>query len=312
MTIAVALLLGAWLVAWLAPRHLRRLTSTGTDPRVALVAWLSSAVSVVATAGLAVAALLLPDHGSHVFAAFHTCLASLAHGTTPRVEAMAGAVGVLLLAALLVRLVVLSARAARRRARTRREHLSVLRLAARREGGSPDTLWLEHEEPVAFSLAGSPGVVVATDGLVRRLTGEQVRAVLAHERAHLRGRHHLLVAAGDAVATLLPFLPLFRRTPGAVRELVELAADAAAAQTCGADAVRTALTRVTGCGAPGSALAMSRDAVEVRLAHLQHADRRRGPVRTLLSCGLTGLTTMVLPPLTALSGLLALVTLSCS
>jgi Zn-dependent protease with chaperone function len=312
VTVAVALLLGAGLVAWFAPRGLHRLTAAGLHPRVVLVAWLSSIVSVVTTSGLAVTALVLPDHGAHAFAGFPHCFEVLLHGSPPRVEALSGAVGVLLLAGLLVRLAVMGTGLVRRRARARREHLAVLRLAARLEPGSPTMLWLDHEEPLAFSLAGWPGVVVATEGLARRLAGEQVDAVLVHERAHLRGRHHLLITAADAVSALLPFLPLFRQAPTAVRELVELAADAAAVRVCGAAAVRAALTAVTGGGAPGSALAMSRDAVEARLAHLRYADHHPGRTRTAVTCGIAGLITMALPPLAALSGLLTLVTLTCS
>jgi Zn-dependent protease with chaperone function len=312
MTVAAALLLGAGLAAWVAPHRLRGLTAAGAHPRVALVAWLASVVSVVVTIALAVAALLLPDHGSGAFGAVHHCLVPLLHGSSPRVEALSGAVGSLLLAGLVARLGVVSVRGARRRARSRREHLAVLRIAGRHEPGSPSTLWLEHDEPLAFSLAGRPGVVVATDGLADRLTSAQLRAVLAHERAHLTGRHHLVVAAGDAVATVLPFLPLFRRTPAVVRELVELAADATAVRACGVDAVRGALLRVTGFGTPGSALAMSRDAVEARLASLPEEDRPVRPARTVLSCGLAGFSAMVLPPLVAVGGLLALAVVVCS
>jgi hypothetical protein len=182
MTPAVALLLGAALVAWLAPHRLRTLTAAGVHPRVVLVAWLSSVVSVVVTTALAVTVLLLPDHGSNAFAAVHHCLTSLLHGSSPRVETVSGAVGSLLLMGLVVRLGVVSVRGARRRVRTRREHLAVLRI------------------------------------------------------------------------------------PAVVRELVELAADASAVRTCGVDAVRGALLTVTGFGTPGSALAMSRDAVEALLA----------------------------------------------
>lgn len=312
MTPAAALLLGAALVAWLAPHRLRALTAAGAHPRVVLVAWLSSVVSVVVTTALAVTVLLLPDHGSDAFAAVHHCLTSLLHGSSPRVEAVSGAVGSLLLAGLVVRLGVVSVRGARRRARTRREHLAVLRIAGRHEPGAPSTLWLEHDEPLAFSLAGSPGVVVATDGLAERLTGQQLHAVLTHERAHLAGRHHLVVAAADAVATILPFLPLFRRTPAVVRELVELAADASAVRTCGVDAVRGALLTVTGFGMPGSALAMSRDAVEVRLARLPDVDGPARRARTVLSCGLAGLSALVLPSVLAVSGLLAVAVIACS
>jgi Zn-dependent protease with chaperone function len=312
MTLAAALLLGAGLAAWLAPRGLRSLTAAGAHPRVVLVAWLSSVVSVIVTVVLAVAVLLLPDHGFGTFGVLDHCLSALLHGLSPQVEAISGAVGSLLLSGLVVRLGVVSLRGARRRAASRRDHLAVLRIAGRHEPGPPSTLWLEHDEPLAFSLAGRPGVVVATDGLADRLTSAQLDAVLTHERAHLAGRHHLVVAAGDAVATVLPFLPLFRRTPAAVRELVELAADASAVRTCGVDAVRGALLAVTGFGAPGSALAMSRDAVDARLANLPRADQHTRPARTVLSCGVAGVTAMVLPQLPAVGGLLALAVVVCS
>ncbi|KOX23252.1 hypothetical protein ADK67_21945 [Saccharothrix sp. NRRL B-16348] len=311
MTVAAALLVTAGLMGVLAPRQLLRLVARGTDPLVLLLTWLASAVSVVTTAALAVTLLLLPDHGSHALALAHECWSSLTHGMTPRVEATGGVVGLVLLVGLLSRLVVVSVRGARRRAGRRRDHLAMLRVAAHREPGSPATLWLDHDEPLAFSLAGTPGVVVATEGLHRRLTREQVDAVLAHERAHLRGRHHLLVAAGDAVATALPFLPLFRRAPAVVRELVELAADAAAVRACGVDAVRAALLGVSGNGTPGSALAMGRDSVEVRLELLATPRRRPDSARSLLAYGAACVAAMVIPVIAAFTGLLAVILVAC-
>jgi Zn-dependent protease with chaperone function len=268
-------------------------------------------VSVVTTAALAVTLLLLPDHGSPGLALVHECWSSLEHGLAPRVEAVGGVVGVVLLVGLLVRLAVVSVRGARRRARTRRDHLDVLRITARREPDSPGTLWLDHDEPMAFSLAGTPGVVVATEGLNRRLTHEQVEAVLAHERAHLDGRHHLLVAAGDALSTMLPFLPLFRRAPAVVRELVELAADAAAVRTCGVETVRAALLRVSGGGAPASALAMGRDSVQVRLDLLARPRRRPDSLRSLLAYGVACATAIALPVITAFAGLVTVIVVAC-
>jgi beta-lactamase regulating signal transducer with metallopeptidase domain len=78
------------------------------------------------------------------------------------------------------------------------------------------------------------------------------RSVLAHERAHLTGRHHLLVAVAQALRATLPFVPLFRRAPSAVRDLVELAADLAAVHACGPAAVRNALLTVTRHGTPAT------------------------------------------------------------
>jgi Zn-dependent protease with chaperone function len=306
MTVALALFLGSALVGWLAPRRLVRLA----DPVVALVAWLTSVVAVVATVAGAVFVLILPDHGFGVVEAVHHCWHSLQHGTAPAVEAAGGLTGAALLTALLVRVAIVGRRTARRRAQEGRRHLDVLRIAARREAGPHPTLWLEHDRPLAFSLAGRPGVVVATDGLHRHLTPAQVEAVLTHERAHLKGHHHLLVTVGDVVAATLPFLPLFKRAAIAVRELVEMAADTAAVRAHGVENVRAALLRVAGHGAPGAALAMSRDAVEARLARLQ---RHGAPstVRRLLSCGLAGAAAMVLPAAAAAGALTALMLLAC-
>ncbi|GGU26914.1 M56 family metallopeptidase [Lentzea flava] len=307
MTVALALLLGSALVGWLAPRRLVRLA----DPVVALVAWLASVVAVVVTVAAAMVLLVLPDHGFGVVAAAHHCWDSLRHGTAPAVEAVSGVIGATALAALLVRVTVVGRRTARRRALEGRRHLDVLRIAARREAGPHPTLWLEHDRPLAFSLAGRPGVVVATDGLHRHLTPAQVEAVLTHERAHLAGRHHLLVTIGDVVAATLPFLPLFKRAAIAVREFVELAADTAAVRAHGVENVRIALLRVAGHGAPGAALAMSRDAVETRLARLRQRRSTPSTVRRLLSCGLAGAAALVLPAIAGAGALTALMLLVC-
>lgn len=307
MTVALALLLGAALVGWLAPRRLVRLA----DPVVALVAWFVSVVAVITTVAGAMFLLVIPDHGLGVLTVFHHCWDSLQHGSGPTVEAVSGLTGTAALTALLTRVAVVGRRTARQRAQEGRRHLDVLRIAARREAGPHPTLWLEHDRPLAFSLAGKPGVVVATDGLHRHLTPAQVEAVLTHERAHLEGRHHLLVTIGDVVAATLPFLPLFKHAAIAIREFVEMAADTAAVRAHGADNVRVALLRVAGHGAPGAALAMSRDAVETRLARLQQRRSAPSTVRRLLSCGLAGATAMVLPAIAAAGGLTALMLLVC-
>jgi Zn-dependent protease with chaperone function len=307
LTVALALLLGSAAVGWLAPRVLWRIS----DPVVALVAWITSVVAVVTTSTLAVVLLVLPEHGLGVLGSLHHCWDSVRHGTTPTAEVISGLAGGVLLTALLVRLAVVGARSARQRARAREEHLSVLRLAGRREAGAHPTVWLDHDRPLAFSLAGKPGVVVATEGLHRHLTPSQVDAVLDHERAHLDGRHHLLVAAADAVAATLPVLPLFKRAATAIRELVEMAADLASARTHGVETVRAALMRVSCHGAPDSALAMSRDALGARLDRLQRRRQMPNRTRRLFSCGCAGITAMTLPMVTASTALVAVMLLAC-
>ncbi|WP_439659431.1 M56 family metallopeptidase [Lentzea sp. HUAS TT2] len=310
MTVAVSLLLGAALVGWLAPTFLARRVVSGGDPLVAVVAWLTSASAVVATTAAGVVLMLLPDHGfgQSMLTALHNCWSSIQYGNLPNLEASAGALGAALLAGLGVRLVVVSVRSAQRRARARADHLAVLRIAARHDG---ETLWLEHDDPLAFSLAGKPGVVVATEGLAKQLTRAQVEAVLAHERAHLSGRHHLIIATAEALANTFPFLPLFKLSPAMLRELVELVADAAAVRACGAEAVRDALLKVSRKGTPGTALAMSGTSIDVRVERLNNGRSPTSRRRQLFSCGLAGVTAMVLPTLVASGMTFAVVAVAC-
>jgi Zn-dependent protease with chaperone function len=152
---------------------------------------------------------------------------------------------------------------------------------------------------------------VATDGLNRHLHQDAVTAVFAHERAHLGGHHHLLVAIVDALHTALPFVPLFRLAPKAIRDLVELAADVVAVRKCGPAAVHTALLGVAAHSAPGTALAIAQDAVDLRLARLRHGGRLPGKVTRTVFCGLTGVTAVVLPFVAGMGLLLGVALIAC-
>nr|BFE78379.1 hypothetical protein GCM10020093_009800 [Planobispora longispora] len=72
-----------------------------------------------------------------------------------------------------------------------------------------------------------------TTGTLERLDALQVAAVLEHERAHLRHRHHLLLAVVDALGTALPWSRTVRRARAELPALVEMAADDAAARRHG-------------------------------------------------------------------------------
>jgi hypothetical protein len=313
MTIALTVLAGAFAVGWFVPRFLGRVDLRRRDPLLLMVTWLVSMASVLLAATVGVLLLLLPDHGpvAALLAALHHCWAAIQHGSPPRVEAVTGLLGTALLTAFAVRLAIISVRGVRARVARRQENLAVLRLAARPVGGPADILWLAHERPLAFSMAGRPGVVVATEGLVEHLDRAAVAAVLAHERAHLAGRHHLLLATADAMRAAIPFVPLFREAPRALRELAELAADTAAVRQCGPTAVRAALLGVTGHGAPRTSLAMAQDAVDLRLTRLDHELRPAGKLRRTISCGLAGATAAVAPFLTGAVLLLSVAVISC-
>lgn len=308
---ALTVLACAVAAGWLAPALLRRLDLRRRDPALVVVAWLLSMAGAVLAAVTGVVLLLLPGHGAPVLAVLHHCWLVIQHGSPPEVEKLAGLLGVALLCALAVRVLVVFIRGARHRARKRRESYHVLRLAGREQDGPPDVLWLAHATPLAFSMAGRPGVVVATDGLTTHLDETELAAVFAHERAHLAGRHHLLIAVVDALRVTVPFVPLFRAAPRAIRDLVELCADVAAVRTCGPAAVRTALLTVARHGAPSMALPMAQDAVDLRIARLRHDTPVPGRTRRIVACGLTGLTAVSLPFLAGAGLLVAIAVVAC-
>ena len=81
---------------------------------------------------------------------------------------------------------------------------------ARREsrllpGGSGVAL-VDDEVPQAFALAGKPARIVVSRGMVRCLDEREYAAMLAHEHAHLRNRHHLFKAVWRLAAAANPLL----------------------------------------------------------------------------------------------------------
>lgn len=274
MTLALGLLAGALLIAVLGPLYLRVAVNPRVRPGVALTAWVVSLGVVVSAAGVGAVLLLLPHNESAdgLIGMTASCINAPPGGPNWEHVLRLGVAAAVLGA--LTWVAVVAARMFRQDSARRREHLSVLRVLTRSEPDSP-VLWLDQGTPVAYSLGGRHGSIVATTG-VSRLASAQQEAILEHEHAHLRARHHLLVLAVEILARALPFVPLFRAAPASVRVLVELAADATAASRCGAGPVRAALRAVTGDAVPAASLAMSREAVELRLHWL--ALTRKGSV----------------------------------
>jgi Zn-dependent protease with chaperone function len=79
-------------------------------------------------------------------------------------------------------------------------------------------------------LRGVGGGIVVSTGMLQALPADERRVVLAHEAAHLAGRHHLHVQLADLAAAANPLL---RPSARAVRLAVEREADEAAASEVG-------------------------------------------------------------------------------
>ncbi|MEV6028786.1 M56 family metallopeptidase [Streptomyces sp. NPDC052036] len=79
--------------------------------------------------------------------------------------------------------------------------------------------------PTAFAVLGMPGRVVVSSGMLRVLDARERQALLAHERTHLRHRHHLFSLVLHLTAVVNPLLrPLERAGAFAVERWADEAA----------------------------------------------------------------------------------------
>ena len=156
---------------------------------------------------------------------------------------------------------------------------SLARHSRARRGPTPDgdLLVIETVAPTAFAVPGRHPHVVVSTGMLDLLDADERRAMLAHERSHLRHRHHRFVVAAETAAAMVPPLrPAARR----VRFATERWADQDAAREVGDPGVvaraiaRAALAR---SGAEGPALALSGSDVAARIEALTR-DRTGSPV----------------------------------
>lgn len=240
----VALVLLSAVLAGPAPAGLARATAVRRAPRAALVLWQAVALAaVLAALGAGLSLATVPD-------------------LPPLVVVLALVVTLTVLGRLLLsgHLVGTRLRALRRR---HRELVDVL--------GSEDAgvRVLEHEAPMVYCVPAVTGSrVVVTAGARERLEAAELAAVLAHERAHLRARHDLVVEAFTVLHDAYPRFVTSREALAEVRLLVEVLADRAARRRLGPAPLVRALAALVGTATPPAALAAGGGEVAARLALL--------------------------------------------
>ncbi|MFE3000610.1 M56 family metallopeptidase [Nocardia sp. NPDC059246] len=247
MSVAVCLLLYGFAVAVLAPRLLRRLSTEGAAPRIAVAAWLAAMASTVLawTVTLAIIIIDLVTHRISLFPArfMDSCLLHLHDAAVGdyggHMQTGLFALSGFATLAVLVLAVRLGTTLLRSR-RTTLEHARMARLAGRHHPGL-DAVVLEVDHPAAYCVAGKPHTIVVSRGVLAALEDHHLDAVLSHERAHLDGRHHLLLTLTRGLATVLPRVELFALGASEVARLLEMLADDVAARIHGRDTVLQAL-----------------------------------------------------------------------
>jgi Zn-dependent protease with chaperone function len=256
VTVAAVLVGYAACVGTLGSRMLGRARWPDRAPLLAILTYLAAGWSVVAALGLA--GLTLAVHGtalggglSHLIGA---CVQRLrATYGTPGGATVAG-LGLALAGAVAARTALTAMTHLRAAGRQARRHAQTARLVGQPEPALGAVL-VEHAQPHAYCVAGRHPTVILTTGALQALDPGQLDAVLAHERAHLAGRHHRLLALARIGRLVLPFLPLMRDADEQVARLVELHADDAAARARDPRLLATALVILATAASPSPALA---------------------------------------------------------
>jgi Zn-dependent protease with chaperone function len=281
-------------VAWLTPALLARLTARGASPRLGLAAWLTAMASAV---GAAIAALWFLA-GAAVSGwpglAQAVCQSVAGHACAPTMYRSAlFELALATAAALAVATAFVVAwrygRGVQRAQSRARAHGRAARIAGRamtpapqhhapqhgapqhgaHHSGAQRAVVLDAPRPAAYCVPGRPATIVLTSAALAILDADQLTAVLAHERAHLAGRHHLLTGLTRGLAAVFPAVPLFTRGPLEVARLAELSADDAAARRSGRRTLVAALLAMgTGAAVPAAALAATGGATAARVQRL--------------------------------------------
>ena len=87
-------------------------------------------------------------------------------------------------------------------------HAMVAELAARAQIPKPRICIMREASPNAFATGRSPkhGVVAVTEGILRILTPRELRAVLAHELAHIKNRDILISSVAAVLSSAIIYL----------------------------------------------------------------------------------------------------------
>lgn len=248
MNLAVCLLAYALSVTVLGPAMLSRVTRASAAPRWGIGAWLVMMGSVLVAAVTAVALFVSQTVTSwgRIGSVLTGCVAGLGMiargGYGDLVQ-----VGVLALAAMsTLAVAILIGRAALTLHRMRRDshrHLHAVRIAVgdTTPRGPDGAFVVDSDRRGVYCLAGRPHTIVVTRAALDALDDAQLAAVLAHERAHLSGRHYQVLALTRALSTLFPRVRLFTDGAAAVARLLEMRADDVAARRHSPDTVVDAL-----------------------------------------------------------------------
>ena len=271
----------------LAPKLLRRAQWVLRAPRLAIALW--QALSAAWLASLVILGLTLAQR----------LLERLAwpqeqSPNTAR-ELIIAAAGLGLAVAVIARASYVVARELAWARRQRRSHLLALELAGQPADGLDATI-IDHDTPAVYSLPAphAPKTIIVSTGALGILSDEELAAVVAHERGHLRHHDHLVTAIAGALHLAFPRVPLLRDARHEIEILAEMAADDHARRDHSTDALASALLALAAARTPQHMLGAAGHSVADRLRRML-ASTKPLPNRTRIGAVATAATALTLP-----------------
>lgn len=279
---AVALVL--LLLVLVVPERLARADWPARAPTWGLLLWQALGLSaVLLPVQLALTVALAPVGETHVAA-----VQAVLDGDAPAVwwSLLAALLAALLVGRLLQVLAVSTARTLR----ARRSHRALVDLVATRNPLLARTRVVDHHLPLAYCLPGllRPRVVLSR-GVLDLLREDEVRAVIAHEDAHVEQRHDLVVLPFVALVMTLPRLRRLRTAREHVALLVEMLADDQASRSHPPQALARALCKIGASPAPSAGLGATGHGALVRAQRLLSPPPRLGPAGVAAASAATAL-----------------------
>lgn len=293
-----ALLLIAYAVAAAgAAPLLRKGTWAERSPKVGIIVWQSLSVTVIASVVLAGVMLAVPAMPFTMTLAdfLRACVTVLQEQYSTPGGAVVTTAGAFMAAAVMARTgyclfsEFISARKAHR------SQSRSLALLGRRDP-SGRFLVVEHQTAAAYCLPGRNNEIVLTSAALGALDEDQRTAVIAHEKAHLRARHHIIVAVAEAIHRAFPRVPAFSIAHSEIARLIEMDADDRAARSNARLTVATAMVRLAEAGpAPSAALGAGGTSALARVRRLATPSAPLGTLHAFLA--VSAATVMLVLPL---------------
>jgi bla regulator protein blaR1 len=234
------------------------------SPAAAILLWQALSLAAGLTTVGALVAVGVAPQGSGVAGGIAAMAGRMADGRFLRfrqpamltlVQAGCLAAGVALLALLCWVLIVASAGVLQARRRQR----ELLALLAHGDPKVPGALVVDYPAVAAYCLPGLRSKIVVSVGTLDLLAPAELAAVLAHERAHLRARHDLVLLPFTSLRRAFPRSRVVVQAQRSVALLIEMLADDRALRARPARELATALLRFgsagAGCPVPAGALA---------------------------------------------------------